>query len=203
VYDGMPAREPDPLPALAGDRPVVAFVGRLNRWKGHDVFVEAIARLADRHPNARFVIAGSAPPGEEGRREELDARIRELGIADRVEVLGFVPDGAAVFDAARIAVVPSIWPEPFGLTVLEAMRAGCATIATRHGGATELIEDGKTGLLVTPGDVEALASAIGLLLDDAALADRLGAAAREHVTPRFSVGQMLDGVEAEYRKLLR
>jgi glycosyltransferase involved in cell wall biosynthesis len=202
VYNGLPDRPTAPFAPLVGSRPVVAFVGRLNRWKGQDVFVEAAVKLVNRHPEARFVIAGDAPPGEERRVEELGTQIRDAGVDDRVELLGFVPDGAAVLDAAAIAVVPSVWPEPFGLTVLEAMRAGCATVATNHGGAAELIEDGRTGLLVPPADVESLAAAIGRLLDDPGLRARLGAAAREHVSATFGVERMLDDIEAVYRALL-
>ena len=203
IYNGLGERTPSPLPELAGPGPVVAFVGRLNRWKGHDLFVEAAIRLANRHPSARFVIAGNAPPGEERRVEELRAQIRDAGVGDRVSLLGFVPDGAAVLEAATIAVVPSTWPEPFGLTVLEAMRAGCATVATNHGGAAELIDHERTGLLVPPADVPALAAAIHRLLDDPAFRERLGAAARAEVTERFRADGMIDSVAALYRSVLR
>jgi glycosyltransferase involved in cell wall biosynthesis len=202
VHNGLPLRPP--APAIDRHRePLVACVGRLNRWKGQADFVAAAGLLASRFPTARFLIAGDPPPGEPERLVELETQRRAAGLEDRVELAGFVEDGAAIFERAAVAVVPSLWPEPFGLVVLEAMQAGCAVVATDHGGAAEMIEHERSGLLVPPGDPERLAAAIARVLDDPAFGDALGAAARARAEREFGVAAMLDGIERVYAGLRR
>jgi glycosyltransferase involved in cell wall biosynthesis len=203
VHNGLPRRLVPPPDAVRFEHPIVALVGRINRWKGQAVFVEAISAIASRFPEARFVIAGGPPPGEPERVDELRAQIAEAGLDARIELRGEVPDGAALFDTAAIAVAPSVWPEPFGLVVLEAMQSGCAVVATNHGGTTELIEPGRTGLLVPPADPAALAAALAALLADPAMAIRLGQAAQQAAGTSFSEEAMVAGIEAVYRDLLR
>ncbi|MCI0347430.1 MAG: glycosyltransferase, partial [Chloroflexi bacterium] len=120
IRNGLGARDPAPRPALAGAGPLVVFLGRLNRWKGHEAFIEAAGRAAERAPEARFVIAGDAPPGEAWREADADARIAATGRAEQISRLGFVDDGAAVLDAADVVVAPSTWPDPFPTVILEA-----------------------------------------------------------------------------------
>jgi glycosyltransferase involved in cell wall biosynthesis len=202
VRNGISPRT-GPLPDRSGEhRLTVAFVGRLNRWKGYEVFVAAVGRLAGRYPTARFVVAGDPPPGEAWRTDDLASRIAAAGLADRVERLGRVADGAALFDATDIAVVPSTWPDPLPTVVLEAMRAGCAVVASDHGGAPEMIERDRSGLLVPPGDPAALADALARLLDDAALRHDLGLAAADRVAAAFTVARSMDGLEAVYAAVL-
>ena len=196
IWNGIEDRHVEPLDI--GDVPVVAFIGRLNRWKGYDVFVEAVARIALEFPHARFLVAGDPPPGEEWRTTALLDRISRLGIADRVEIVGFESDVPALLDRVAVIATPSTWPEPFGLVTLEAMLAGRAVIATTHGGALDLIVPGTSGLLVPPGDPGALAAAIALLLRDAALRARLGAAARARAQTQFSCNRFLSGMECLY-----
>ena len=202
VHNGLPART-TPLPDRGGPhQPVVAYVGRLNRWKGYEVFVDAVAQVAARAPTARFVMAGDPPPGEAWRADDLADRITAAGLDSRIERLGRVDDGAAVFDAADIAVVPSTWPDPLPTVVLEAMRAGCAVVASDHGGAPEMLEAGVSGQLVPPGDATALAAAIGSLLDDEARRSAMGAAAARRVAEVFTVERAVAGLEAVYLDLL-
>lgn len=205
VHNGLDARVAAPLASLVGgSRPIVAFVGRLNRWKGYELFIEAVAKVAPIVPLARFVVAGDPPPGEEWRVSDLVERIHRAGLDSRVERLGFVPDGAAVFDAADIAVVPSTWPDPLPTVVLEAMRAGCAVIATNHGGAPEMIDVAAgAGILVRPSDASRLASAIGELLADEGRRKAMARAGQRQVAERFSTASMLDGLERVYLDVLR
>jgi glycosyltransferase involved in cell wall biosynthesis len=201
VHNGIPPRDPAPLPALAGDGPLVAYVGRLNRWKGYELFVDAVERIAPDFPAARFVLAGDPPPGEEWRTPALERRLATAGLTRRVELLGFVADGASVCESAEIVAVPSTWPDPLPTVVLEAMRAGCAVVATDGGGVPEMIEDGLSGVLVRPGDADGLAGAIRRLLDDPALAAEMGKRARARVATFFSVERMVDDVQSVYRGL--
>lgn len=201
VHNGLPERSPAPHPGIVHTGPVVAFVGRLNRWKGHEVFVDAAARVAVSDEEVRFVIAGDAPAGEEEREAALDRQVAAAGLSSRIQRLGFVADGAAVLEAADVAVVPSTWPDPFPTVVLEAMRAGCAVIASDHGGAPEMIESGVSGILVPPGDAGALADAIVRLLEEPDVRTAMGNAARARFEREFRVERMVAEVEAVYRDL--
>jgi glycosyltransferase involved in cell wall biosynthesis len=175
--------------------PMVAFVGRLNRWKGYEVLVEAAALLADELPDVRFTIAGAPPMGEEWRTEALLRHIERLNLRDRFDLPGFVEDGWSVFARSTIVVVPSVWPEPFGLVTLEAMASGTAVVATAHGGSMEIIESGKSGLLIPPGDPWALAGAVRRLLLDDELRERLAASGRRRVEQVFSPDRLQDKLD--------
>jgi len=198
AIDARPARrEPRQEP------PLVAFVGRLNRWKGYEVLVEAAALLADELPDLRFAIAGSPPSGEEWRTEALRREIERLGLTNRFELPGFVDDGRAVFERATIAVVPSTWPEPFGSVTLEAMWAGTPVIASAHGGSLEIVKAGKSGLLVPAGDPYALAGAIRRLMLDPALRRRLAEAGRRRALEEFSPERLQEKLDEVLTRLLQ
>jgi glycosyltransferase involved in cell wall biosynthesis len=164
------------------DQPRVAFIGRLNRWKGYEFFLSAASRVAPEFPAARFQFYGSPPGGEEWRTGALAADVERLGMAARTDIAGFQHDLPSLLRAIDVVVVPSQWPEPFGLSLLEAMSAGCAVIAANHGAAPELVEDRLSGLLVSPHDVQALARALRSLLLDPELRQSLGARARERAS---------------------
>jgi glycosyltransferase involved in cell wall biosynthesis len=199
LYNGVEASDSAEQEVdLPGRRPRVGFIGRLNRWKGYEVFVEAATILAQRHSETDFVLIGSAPPGEEGRLLDLRAGIERAGLGGRIFAIGHHPLADRAYGGLDVVAVPSTWPEPFGLVIVEAMRAGVAVVATRHGAAPELIDDGVTGLLVPPGDAAALADAIAALLDDPRRRRRLATAARVAARERFTVARFLDGLEAIY-----
>ena len=196
VHNGIAPRDRRPIVLPGHGDPMVAFVGRLNQWKGYEIFVEAARRLGTRNTGVGFVMAGSPPAGEEWRQDDLKARVERSGLMDRIAVVGYCPDAPGLFDAVQIAVVPSLWPEPFGMVILEAMRSGCATVATNHGGACEIIENEVSGLLVPPGDVEALSTAIERLVDDEALRRRLGEAGERRAMGVFSLDRFRTAIQA-------
>jgi glycosyltransferase involved in cell wall biosynthesis len=147
------------------------------------------------------MIAGDAYPGEEARAPSL-ARLRdELGLGERLQLLGFRPDTGAVLAAADVVAVPSTRPDPFPNSALEALAAGRPVVASNAGGLPEMVRDGETGVLVPPGDHRALASALRALADDPDRRARMGASAAADVAARFSLGAMLDGVGAVYAEL--
>ncbi len=159
--------------------PIVGIVGRLQEWKGQDVFLRAAARVAKAHPSATFVIVGGAVLGWEGDYpQRLKTLAGDLGIADRVYFAGHQDDVYPWFDALDV-VVHASYGEPFGLVLVEAMALGKPLIATAAGGPLEIIEEGISGLLVPPGDDEAMAAAMTKVLDDATFRDTLGTGARE------------------------
>jgi glycosyltransferase involved in cell wall biosynthesis len=110
--------------------------------------------------------------------------------------MGYCRDAPGLFDAVQIAVVPSLLPDPFPTVILEAMRSGCAIVASNHGGAPEMIVHDVSGLLVAPGDVEALASAIERLVRDEILRKRLGEAAERRVREVFTLDRFSHSIQA-------
>lgn len=183
------------------DGPVVT-AGRINSWKGHDVLVEAIALLRGSGDDVPLVIAGDAFPGAEEYEHALDQAIARHGLGDLVVRPGFVDDMPGLLAQASLFVLPSVRPEPFGLSLVEAMAAGLPCIATDAGGPREIIRPGVTGLLVPPGDAAALAAAIRRLRADPAGAARMGEAAAADVRERFGIDRTVARVERIYREVL-
>lgn len=177
----------------------VGMVGRISRWKGQDVFLDAFARaFPDR--DARGVIVGSAMFGEDDFAAELEARIDALGLRGCVRMAGFSTDvnrHLAQFDAL---VHASVIPEPFGQVIVEGMAAGLPVIASGAGGPSEIITDGLNGLLYPPGDVEALATAMVRLRASPEMRAQLGAAARLKAR-EFHPDRVAEQVMAVYRAL--
>lgn len=182
--------------------PRIGIIGRIAPWKGQDVFLEAAAQLLGRGLTAQFCIAGAALFGEEGFDRQLRERAASLGIADRVEFLGF-SDVPAVLRSLDVLVHASKTPEPFGQVIIEGMAAELPVVATDGGGAREIIENGRTGVLVPMGDAAALAEALAQLLAEPARARALAAAGRRHVLEHFTVEESARRSEALYEELLR
>src|SRR5207244_9028581 len=139
-----------------------------------------------RERGAIGLIAGEVWPGAEHRREQVLELAETLRVQDRLRLLGFRNDVGAVYGAADLVAVPSTAPDPLPGAAIEAAAAGCAVIASDHGGLPEIIQNGKTGRLVAPGDAHALSSAARELIDDPQMRARLGAAASADVRARFA-----------------
>jgi glycosyltransferase involved in cell wall biosynthesis len=188
--DGARVRAEFRIPENA---PLAAIVGRLQPWKGQDVFLRAAAAVMQRIPNARFiVIGGAAMPGDREFEAKLKGTARELGIGERVVFTGERHDIPDIMAAADVVVHASVDAEPFGLVVIEAMTAGRAVIAANAGGPAEIIEQEKSGLLTEPGNDAELAAAMRRVLSDSDLRRRLGRGAVERVESRFSFRRMAD-----------
>ena len=168
----------------------VVFAGRIVTSKGVRTLVEA-AREVD----AEFLICGDGWQLEAMRR-----LARRRGLEDRVRFKGWLdPDGLAQeFAEASIVVVPSLWPEPFGIVGIEAFAAGRPVIATDTGGIGDWLQDGVSGLLVAPGDAAALAAALGELLDDPQRQRIMGAAGKATVAAKFSLEHHLAAISEAY-----
>ncbi len=160
---------------------VIAVVGRLTRWKGQDVFLRALADVAVRP--AHVYLVGGTFFGEEPYRDELRALVEESDLP--VTFTGHVDDPVSYMRRADILVHCSVIAEPFGQVVVEGMSAGCAVIASRPGGPTEIVEPGISGLLVDAGDRAQLAAALDELIRDPARRRTLSAAARRRAA-RFN-----------------
>jgi len=158
----------------------VGLVATYARWKGHDVFLRALAALPRSLPIRAYVIGGDiyATPGSQYTLGELQEMARAHGVASRVHFIPFQPDVAPCLRALDIVVHASSQPEPFGLVIVEAMACAKAVIASGAGGAASLIEDGLSGLAHTPGDAASLASAIRRFAEDPGFRRACAGAAR-------------------------
>jgi len=178
---------------LGDDEIVLAIVGALEERKGHDVLLDAVARLSDLP--LRVLCAGSG-----SRAQSLAARRDALGLGERVRFLGRVEDVPALLAAVNVVVMPSRH-EGLGVAALEAMAAGRPVIASRVGGLPEAV--GDAGVLVPHDDAQALAEAIRRLALDRNAARALGEAGRRRVAERFTLAAMARGTRAVYRDLVR
>ena len=181
---------------MAGQADLVLFVGRIVREKGLPVLLTALKLVKTAF---RVVVAGDGPL--RGRCEEL---VSKLGLQQAVEFRGWLDTAHIKREYAESAfvVVPSIWPEPFGMVGVEAMAHGRPVVAFDVGGVRDWLEDGVNGLLVRKGDTVGLAGAIEQLLRDRALRARLGSAARDRVTQRYGRKQNAGRLLASYRELV-
>jgi glycosyltransferase involved in cell wall biosynthesis len=190
---------------LAADTPLVGVVSRLDHWKGVDTFLEAAALCRREFPAARYVVVGGPIEGREEYADHLLQLAEQLGLIDVVTFTRWryrPEDMPRVHAALDLLVLPSRWPEPLGLVLLEAMASGKPVVATNHGGPLEICVDGKTGLLVPPGEPRPMADAILGLLRDPCRARALGAAGRTRVEQRFSTRHSIDALEALYQELV-
>jgi glycosyltransferase involved in cell wall biosynthesis len=165
----------------------VGLVATFAHWKGHDVFLEAIARIPAETP-ARFYVVGGPiyrTAGSQVTMASLQAQAQRLGILDRIGFTGHWSDPAEAIRALDVVVHASTRPEPFGRVIAEGMASGRAVIAMNEGGAAELFVDGVDALGCAPRDPQALAAAMRRLVEDACLRARLGIAARAAAEARF------------------
>jgi glycosyltransferase involved in cell wall biosynthesis len=181
---------------LAPDTRLAGMISVLRSWKGHRYFLEAAAALKD-EPHLLFVIAGDGP-----MRTQIEAWIAELGVQDRVRLLGHREDVANLLASLEVVVLPSYAHEGVPQILLQARAVGCPAIGTTVGGIPETIEENKTGLLVPPRDGAALAQALRLLLNDSCLQSDL----QEYLATRdrhpLSLDAMCERLEALYPNLL-
>jgi colanic acid/amylovoran biosynthesis glycosyltransferase len=189
IYHGLDLSEYAPGPSPRRDPPLILSVGQLKHKKGFRHLLEACRILIDRGLSFDCEIVGDGP-----LRSELAVRVAELNLRPRVRLLGALPHEAVVekYREAAIFALPCV-TSPDGdrdgipNVILEAMAMGLPVVSTRHSGIPEAVEDGRTGLLVPPGDPGELANAIARLLEDGVLRDRLGSRAHEHVKETFDV----------------
>lgn len=183
---------------------VVTLAGRINRWKGQELLLEAAKELVRRGHVAplRFVIVGSAAPGLEKLPVELRAQAVSGGFDDRCCFMPFIDDIWPVWFGSDIAVVPSTEPEPFGMVAIEAMAAGIPVIAAAHGGLLDILVNDETGILFPPRDALALADAIDRLANDVELRKRMGAAGAKRQRDLFSVDSQVEMTAKVYKEMI-
>jgi glycosyltransferase involved in cell wall biosynthesis len=190
---------------------LVAHVGRLARWKGQHLFIRAAARIAPEFPNAHFTLVGTYTAGDESLgvlgggetfHRELQRLAESSGLGNRLTFAGHQDSVADVYAGIDLLVHSSTRPEPFGRVLIEAMAAGVPVIASAQGGPTEIVEDGVTGLLVTPGSSELLAEAMAQLLSDPERSAGMGVAGRQRAIEHFDIRQQVERIQAIYDRIL-
>jgi glycosyltransferase involved in cell wall biosynthesis len=175
---------------LPADAPVITFAGLLSERKGVVDFVDSAPRVLEKFPQATFVLAG--PDG--GRRREVMAKIHEHGMASSFRLLGIRHDIPDILAASDMLVLPSL-VDPLPLVVLEAMQAGIPVVATRSGGAEEMVEDGVTGYLVPTKSHDRLADAILAMLNNDGRRKVMGQRGRQRGLDEFSYSRYLAAFE--------
>ena len=176
--------------------PVFVAAGRLVEAKNLGLFVDAMAELIVQRPQARGLIVGDGP-----LRASIERHIEEKGLKGRVVLTGARTDIPAVFHGAR-AVVFTSNREGLPMVLIEAMASGVPVVSTAVGGIPEVLQEGITGFLVAPGSCQPLAERLKRLVDDPALAQQLGRAARQDAQRRFSVDVMMRRHQELYDEVL-
>jgi glycosyltransferase involved in cell wall biosynthesis len=195
VWNGVPIQLPrSPL----SPPPTAVFAGRLIREKGVDVLLHAFVKVAARIPEARLLVIGDGP-----EKDTLGELIGKLGLVPNVSMPGHLSRSEMERHCARawVQVAPSRWAEPFGMVAAEAMMRGTAVVASNVGGLPEIVQHGDTGLLVPPGDVDALAQALLQLLCNREVVEQMGRAGREIALARFSEASYVDRFVRFYQVL--
>lgn len=214
IYDGLaPETFVPPTPevreqvrhefGVVSDAPLIGVAGRLTRWKGQDVFLQAFAQVHAQMPEARTLIIGDGGPGDEAFVTELTRCRDALGLGHSVIFAGERRDVSRLMQGLDLLVHSSIEPEPFGLVIIEGMAAALPVIATRGGGAVEVVRIGETGLLVPRGDAPAMAQAVISLLNDRERMKEMGKAARWWAKEQFTLERFTTGVQQLYQYIGR
>lgn len=178
------------------DTPILLFSGRLVPGKGFKVLLQVLRQIKS---NFELVVDGAG-----AEREEAQKLSRQLGLQDRVRFIGWAPPDRhwACFRQASIVVVPSIWPEPFGMVGIEAMSYAKPVVAFRVGAIPEWLENDVTGFLIQPGDLAAMAEKIDFLLQNPSIARQMGQEGRQQVEQRFTPRQYVPKLLEIYREVM-
>ncbi|EHH67963.1 lipopolysaccharide biosynthesis protein [Gluconobacter morbifer G707] len=187
---------------LPDDAKVIFMPARLTRWKGQGVLIEALALLR-RMTETAWVCVLTGPETDRKFAQALGRRVRELGLQDHVRFAGNCADIPAACALASVVVAPSLRPEPFGRTLVEAQMMGRPVIGTSQGAMMETVLPGETGLVVPPDDAPALAAALASVLSAPQDAlDWLAEKARAHVLRHYTIRQMQAATLGVYDELL-
>jgi len=191
IVHPVPAALQSPRAVTMSEVPEVLFVGQIIRGKGVDLMLKALSCLKGEW-QATIV-------GEGNHLDSCKLLAEQLGISGRVRFAGWVPHDQLdeYYRSARLLVVPSRWPEPFGMVGIEAMARGRPVVAFANGGIPDWLDHSHTGFLVPEADLTVMASSIQALLDDASLAERMGKAGANHVQNSFSHQNYLNQIKQQ------
>jgi len=185
----------------------IGIIGRIDFWKGHDYFINALPTIRDRFPEFKALIVGEVARNDNyvrNRRylESLQRLVASLKLENTVTFTGHRDDISGIMANLDILVHASSKPEPFGLVIIEGMASGKPVIATAAGGVLEIIQDNENGLLVPCQDSQAIARAIIELLTDKEKADKIAASGRKTVAEKFTSHKQIFHIENLYQRVL-
>ncbi len=181
---------------------LIGMVGRVNYWKGHDLFLDVAANLLQERTKIKFLLVGGTHEGEEYRLTALHERVKKEKMDPYVYVSDYRYDIPDILASLDIFVVPSIEPDPFPTVILEAMCSGKPIVSFSHGGIPEMIANGTSGLLVTPVDRGEMKEAIKKLIDDPGCRTNMGARGRDCFYRRFTQKPFISKMEGVYSELI-
>lgn len=181
---------------------VIALIGRINNWKGHSILLDAFEALSKHCSNIKLVFIGSAPPNQEHLITDLNCKIANHKISEKVTIIPFQEKISDFWQSIDIGVVPSIEPEPFGLVAVEAMLAKKPVVASNHGGLSEIVVDNETGFLIKPKNVDELVNALKKLITNKDIRITFGQKGYERATKEFSVENYTKKIEAIFDCIL-
>jgi lipopolysaccharide heptosyltransferase II len=181
----------------------VGIIGRITPIKGHLHFIKAMAKAARLIPQLKIWIVGDAPSSKEAYKEQIQVLVRRLGLWHCTQFLGTQRDVPGILNNLDLLVLPTTTQEAFGRVIIEAQAAGVPVIATKVGGVVDIIEDGKTGLLVPPADASSIAEAAIKIYKDVAFARQLAVAAYEKVKAKYGVELMVKHTLDVYQEALQ
>lgn len=187
------------------DDRLIGIIGRIDWWKGHEYFLEAVAEVSKQVSNIKCLIIGEMTAASDQNQqywEKLHLLGKSLDLEEKIIFTGFRSDMPKVISALEVVVHASSEPEPFGLVVIEGMAAGKPVVATAAGGVLDIIEDGVSGLLVPCKDSKAMAMAILEVLSNKKKMRLIGEAARRRIAEKFTVQQQIEAVQKVYDTLL-
>lgn len=209
IYDGLDTSSmafttaPDDIRtsyAIPPDSPIIGVVGNIKHWKGQETVIRATAILKTTWPTIRCLLVGGIQ-SQDPYMNRLNRLVEELSLHENVVFAGFQANPLDFLRTMDVVVHSSIEPEPFGMVNLEAMYAGRPVVSTTIGGPSEIFDDGRTGLLIPPGDASVLADRVQFLLADPQYRLRIGQAAREEVVRRFNSADTVRRIEQVYDAL--
>lgn len=188
---------------LPVDKLIITMIGRINPGKGQSFFLEMASRISKTYPQCHFVLVGDPFPGYEHIQDEIRMAIMEKGLEENVTDLGFRTDIPKVLATTDIFVLPSILPDSFPTVILEAMASGIPVVATRSGGAGEMVLDVETGFLIPIGDVDKGVQALSNLIENEAMRLEMGKAGRVRVLKEYSLEAFEEKIKTHLWQHLR
>lgn len=199
VYNAVEDRE---TVSISHSNVTIGMAGRINRWKGQKLLVDAAEIVNKKYPDTVYMIAGDVYTGEEFIKEDLVEYIEQKGLTKSVLLLGQVNNMSEFYGGLDIFVLPSTQPEPFGLVVIEAMDFGLPVVATKHGGPVEIIDEGVDGFLVDWENASEMADRIIELIESPDIREEMGKNGQKKKKEFFSVPAMVSNIERVFEELI-
>lgn len=184
------------------DTIVIGLVGRINRWKGHLLLLEAYREVLKKNLNTKLVFIGSTPPNQDTFKEIICSKINKLGLEEHCEIIPFNEHIWPIYDSLDIVVIPSTEPEPFGLVAVEAMLSEKIVIAANHGGLCEIVQHNKTGLLFEPNNPKDLKRCLNKVIQKKDVSKQLAKSGLQLSKTVFSLERYLYSFKKKYLRIL-